>query len=498
MKNIEISLAAPLEYAKRLSPKINNESKTYGCRTKFMRDRDRILFSQAFRKSSGKTQIFPANYGDTTRTRLTHTLEVAQFARTIAKILNLDVDLTEAIALGHDLGHTPFGHVGERTLNLIMNGCDILNVLDEKCPILREGERGFKHNLQSVRVLTHLEQPFKRYPGLDLTNFTLWGIRQHTKLEWKSCIYKETIKDHRGNFNCLRSFPPINCPKNQLEVDFYKQYDKYLKLENSDKPSWSFEAYVVKQCDEIAQRHHDLEDALCADLITDGQIIQEFERYLGDWIDNEVDRDNFAKLKMNKGKKDFPKHLSSFVVTFYLQQLLSYSFDSLRVFIKQNAIHNEGWPKLYQNINLEDVEKMIAFSEDFTKADHSFQQEFLKDVVMNSYRVQRMDGHGSYIIKKLFKAYLDNPEQLPDEVIYQLYKIYDFEYVDSVWNRYNAGDDTMEDDKIIAIIVGQLRNNLVQDRHKFDFRARLSRVICDYISGMTDAHAVKDYEDLYE
>src|SRR5512136_1000215 len=128
-------------------------------RTSFQRDRDRIIYSKAFRRLKHKTQVFIAPLGDHYVTRLTHTLEVSQIARTIARALNLNEDLAEAIALGHDLGHTPFGHVGE-------------DVLNELFPA------GFKHNEQSLRVVDFLE---KDGQGLNLTWEVRDGIARHSK-----------------------------------------------------------------------------------------------------------------------------------------------------------------------------------------------------------------------------------------------------------------------------------------------------------------------------
>jgi len=152
---------------KILSPYATLSSKSKGrarpedkcnIRTDFQRDRDRIIYSKAFRRLKHKTQVFISPEGDHYRTRLTHTLEVSQIARTIARSLRLNEDLTEAIALGHDLGHTPFGHAGER-------------VLKEVCSL------GFMHNEQSVRVVEKLEKNGK---GLNLTYEVLDGIRCHT------------------------------------------------------------------------------------------------------------------------------------------------------------------------------------------------------------------------------------------------------------------------------------------------------------------------------
>ena len=144
------------EYAAKSSQTRGRKIKITPCpiRTEFQRDRDRILHSKAFRRLKHKTQVFISPAGDHYRTRMTHTLEVSQIARTIARALGLNEDLTEAIALGHDLGHTPFGHTGEEVLNELLPG-------------------GFKHNEQSLRVVEFLE-------NLNLTEETLDGILNHT------------------------------------------------------------------------------------------------------------------------------------------------------------------------------------------------------------------------------------------------------------------------------------------------------------------------------
>ena len=181
-------------------------------RTQYARDRDRIVHSRAFRRLKHKTQVFIPYEGDHFRTRLTHTLEVAQIARSIARALGLNEDLTEAVAIGHDLGHTPFGHSGEYVLD---------RLLRESHP----EAGGFKHNYQSVRVVDRLE---KRYdePGLNLTHDVREGVLKHTA--WP------------------RDFPfPLDFPEG-------------LRFESGG----SLEAQVVNWSDEIAQQTHDLEDGL--------------------------------------------------------------------------------------------------------------------------------------------------------------------------------------------------------------------------------------------
>ncbi len=131
-------------------------------RSPFQRDRDRVLHSTAFRRLTHKTQVFVFHEGDHYRTRLTHSLEVAQIARTVARQLRLDEDLAEAIALAHDLGHPPFGHAGERALDRAMQAFG-----------------GFDHNAQSLRVVTALERKYAQFDGLNLTWETLEGLAKH-------------------------------------------------------------------------------------------------------------------------------------------------------------------------------------------------------------------------------------------------------------------------------------------------------------------------------
>jgi dGTPase len=181
-------------------------------RTDYARDRDRIIHSRAFRRLKHKTQVFIPYEGDHFRTRLTHTIEVSQIARSVARALGLNEDLTEAVALGHDLGHTPFGHSGEYVLD---------RLLRESHP----EAGGFKHNFQSVRVLDRLEKRYEE-PGLNMTHDVREGVLKHTA--WP------------------RDFPfPLDFPEG-------------LRLESGG----SLEAQVVNWTDEIAQQTHDLEDGL--------------------------------------------------------------------------------------------------------------------------------------------------------------------------------------------------------------------------------------------
>lgn len=190
-------------------------------RDPFQRDRDRIMHSRAFRRMMHKTQIFNANKGDHFRNRLTHTLEVSQIARSIGKTLGLNDELIEAIALGHDLGHTPFGHIGEKTLHrVLMHGDGVEGV--------KIGE-GFKHNFQSLRVVDDLETRCDDYPGINLTLAVRDGILKHTS---RDGILKHTSLKRDG---ILIAFP-----------------EGHFENIDLNKVSCTFEGQVVALADEIA------------------------------------------------------------------------------------------------------------------------------------------------------------------------------------------------------------------------------------------------------
>ena len=239
-----------------------NPPRKHPYRSVFACDRDRVMYCSAFRRLSSKTQIFNSQTGDNLRTRLTHTLEVAQIARTIACQLGLDEELTEAIALGHDVGHTPFGHVGERTINLFSNGGDKRQKADGLA--IKPAYRGFKHNLQSVRVLVEYSENVK------FSNFMLFGVGEHSRRYWK----------------------------NPEDVVFYKPYENYCSYQNETRcvPAWSFEAYLVKWADEVAQRHHDIEDAYLQKIMSVPDIIAKLEPLSNGIQDKESNR-KFERLK---------------------------------------------------------------------------------------------------------------------------------------------------------------------------------------------------------
>ncbi|MBF0553269.1 MAG: dNTP triphosphohydrolase, partial [Nitrospirae bacterium] len=234
-------LAQKNAYAKRQTT-IRDEEDGTNYRSLYARDRDRIIYSNSFRRLMHKTQLYLSFKGnEQQRTRLTHTIEVVTIARAIAKQLGMNEELVEAIAYGHDIGHSPFGHAGEMQLNMIMQGKEpipkrIQNVLGERRGILEKAN--FKHNYQSVRVLSFLEcyHPDYCQHGFNLTYQTLEGILKHTK------IYQEDTNDKY-------KYPGVK--------------DGIFKLLSLDKPhSVSVEGQIVNISDEIAQVTHDIHDGL--------------------------------------------------------------------------------------------------------------------------------------------------------------------------------------------------------------------------------------------
>lgn len=187
----------------RFEDRIDRSSDTISCkfneymnRNEFSRDRDRILFSKAFRRLQHKGQVYSFEEGDHFRTRLTHTLEVTQIARALSNALEVNVDLTEAISLGHDIGHTPFGHQGERTLDEIMRG----SYFSERKITAPIDFGGFKHNYNSVRILCSVEKTDEKEDGLNLTWQVLEGIFKHTKIHRN----KQEISEDYGDWDIKR------------------------------------------------------------------------------------------------------------------------------------------------------------------------------------------------------------------------------------------------------------------------------------------------------
>jgi len=203
-------------------------------RSPFQRDRDRIIHSSAFRRLKHKTQVFVEHEGDYYRTRLTHSIEVAQVARTISGVLGLNTDLAEAIALAHDLGHTPFGHTGEDALGLLM-----------------EPFGGFDHNAQALRIVTRLERHYADFDGLNLTWESLEGIAKHNG----PVRGPNADKKHDG---------PLPYALAEVNAAWDLELDTHA----------SAEAQVAAIADDVAYSHHDLHDGLRSGLFTEDDLME--------------------------------------------------------------------------------------------------------------------------------------------------------------------------------------------------------------------------------
>ena len=406
-------------------------------RSDFSKDRDRILYSKSFLRLRGKTQVFMLQKNDYIRTRMTHSLEVNQLAKSIALALGQNLELTEAIALGHDVGHTPFGHVGERTIAEMLKN-------DDDIP---EDKKGFKHNLQALRLLCDLEKgaDYPSSKGLNLTKYTLWGISHHSSIGQR--------KDRREN-QLIR-----------IETEF-PIYDSYL---NKIDKYWSFEGLIVALADEIAQRHHEIEDGLRYGIIKRDDLLGEIEKFNPIWTKSE--KATFDRLKDESRFLDEPVFNSLFarlVVNMYVTQAINSTKENLKTLAVNKAVNKrKDFIEIKSDISVEDYSRCVFLGQELKALDDKF-YEYLKANVLCSFQAQAMDGKAEYIVRKLFKAFKDNPTQLPDTALYSF----------AGFIEIKAGR---------AEILSKIQDN----------KAILHRCIADYIGGMTDQFAYDEFDRLY-
>ena len=319
-------------------------------RTAFQRDRDRIIHSRAFRRLKHKRQVFLITYGDHYRTRLTHTLEVSQLSRTIARALGLNEDLCEAVALGHDLGHTPFGHIGEVVLHRIMSGTDDLQGV-----IKFHNAGGYKHNYQSVRIVDVNEAKYS-FKGLNLTAPVREGILKHTRLKRNELDYPDFIKDGL----------------------YYDQDD-----------SITLEGQIVAVCDEIAQRTHDLEDGLRADYVTIDQVRQvPLIRYLEQSGQLEAVKDNDLFKYRNR--------LIRRLVDFFITDVIEASAERMKNYHGANKIE----------------ERLVWFGHTTDPMQEELDQ-FISQEIIAKASEQRSDKRAEEHIRTLFALFYKYPNLLP-------------------------------------------------------------------------------------
>ena len=344
-------------------------------RSEFQRDRDRIIHSTAFRRLEYKTQVFVNHEGDLFRTRLTHSIEVAQIARSLTRNLRLNEDLVEAISLAHDLGHTPFGHAGQDALNACMKDYG-----------------GFEHNLQSLRVVDSLEQRYGAFDGLNLMFETREGVLKHCSL---------TNAQQLGDIG--RRFIERKQP--------------------------TLEAQLANLADEIAYNNHDIDDGLRSGLLTTDQL-------------NEVAL--YARYR-HEAESQFPGISGRRAINETVRRMINALVDDL---IQQSRA-NIRQAEIKTIDDVRNAPPLIAFSENMKKEAQELKR-FLRTNLYHHYQVNRMTSKARRIVTDLFDIFITGPELLPLD--YQI-----------------AGED----------------------------RTAQARKVADYIAGMTDRYAMREYRRLF-
>jgi len=351
-------------------------------RTEFQRDRDRIIHSAAFRRLEYKTQVFVNHEGDLYRTRLTHSIEVAQVARSIARALNLNEDLTEAIALAHDLGHTPFGHAGQDALNEKMADYG-----------------GFEHNLQSLRVVDELEERYAEFQGLNLTFESREGILKHCSI-------------------------PNAKQLGELGQRFLEQSQA------------SLEAQLTNLADEIAYNSHDVDDGLRSGLI-DIEQLQQIELFAMPYhsVIEQYPRLSERRTIYEVVRRIIDRQVSDLIETtsIALQEQQPADIDAAR---------HCGKP-------------LVMFSAQMREMNLELKR-FLRNNLYRHYRVHRMSAKAFTIINELFDAFMHDIRLLPP--------------------------DTAEKTKYLESEQGI---------------SGKARAVADYIAGMTDRYAIREYQRVF-
>jgi len=328
---------------------INSKGRIYkesenSIRSPYQRDRDRIIHSSSFRRLKHKTQVFVNTEGDHYRTRLTHSMEVSQIARTLTRSLGLNEDLSETLSLSHDLGHTPFGHAGEEALSECMKNYG-----------------GFNHNIQTLRIVTSLENKYYKFYGLNLTIETLDGLIKHNGPVKNIVPYKKILKKNLFN--------------NKITFNAFP----------------SLEAQVAAISDDIAYNNHDLEDGLRAGLFTIKKISS--ISYLSGLINKHVKNiKNFRReIIINQIVRDLINLMVVDVINTTNKNLEKINPQSINDIYKQDTM-------------------IVDFSDKMKKIDKRIKY-FLKHNMYNHKKVIVNTNRGKRIIKDLFKYISKNPRK---------------------------------------------------------------------------------------
>jgi dGTPase len=347
-------------WAVKRAPYASNPEKSRGrlhpepehdMRSPFQRDRDRIIHSTAFRRLKHKTQVFVYHEGDHFRTRLTHSLEVAQIARTIARALGLEEDLAEAVGLAHDLGHTPFGHAGEEALNVEMQPFG-----------------GFSHNDQTLRILTRLEHGYAEFDGLNLTWETLEGTAKH---------------------NGPLVGPGIEAPVPPGIAEYDRRHT--LELDTFAGP----EAQIAALADDIAYNNHDIDDGLRAGLFA-----------VADLADVPLVGPMFEEVA-----RRYPGLDESRLIHEAIRRVIDCMVRDLVAETRRRLVAT-GVKRVDEVRCL--GEPVAAFSSEMRDHDRALKR-FLHERMYRHYRVNRMSSKARRVVRELFQLFLAEPQCLPGE-----------------------------------------------------------------------------------
>ena len=327
-------------------------------RSAFRRDCDRIIHSTAFRRLAHKTQVFVFHEGDHFRTRLTHTLEVTQIARSLARALSLDEDLAEASALGHDLGHPPFGHAGERALDQCLSAFG-----------------GFDHNAQTLHVVTALERRYADFDGLNLTWETLEGLVKHNGPPIDRA--GRPAKRHAGH----------GLPR--AIADYSRGHDLHL---------WSFpsaEAQCGAIADDIAYDAHDIDDGLRAEMF---EIEELADLPLLDEIFREIDAQH-PGIEPYRRAHEIIRRL----ITRMIEDVIAQSRRHIIELEPESAdeVRQAGRP-------------IVGFSAAMARADRAI-KDFLYPKLYRHVRIMRIMGEAEEVVRRLFGHYVEAPGDLPPD-----------------------------------------------------------------------------------
>ena len=322
-------------------------------RTEFQRDRDRIVHSTAFRRLVYKTQVFLNHEGDLFRTRLTHSLEVAQLGRSIARSLGLNEDLVEAIALAHDLGHTPFGHAGQDALNHCMSAFG-----------------GFEHNLQSLRVVDELEERYPDFNGINLTFETREGILKHCSLTHARELEAKEHAYPDGLGGVAKRFLSHTQP--------------------------SLEAQLCNVADEIAYNAHDIDDGVRSGLITMEQLQ---EVHLFDDFRHQVLRE-FPELVKSQNQRRLLFETIRRMLSGQVYDLIAVSRAALAT------------AKPLSPNDVRQLPPMLAFGSEMRQKSTQLKQFLFRNLYRHP-QVTQTTVLAKQVVRELFDVYLESPHELP-------------------------------------------------------------------------------------